>query len=253
MLVDTHCHLDFGQFDQDRDKVLERALSQGIGRLVNVGADLKSSAASSALANTHDYIFAAVGLHPHAADTFTEETLLAIALLAKNEKVVAIGEIGLDFFRNLSKAENQERVFKELIALAKSLDLPIIVHSRQADSRTLEILKTMMPLRAVIHCFSGDETFLDECLKLGFFVSFTCNITYTKAQALRQIARSVPLERLMLETDAPYLPPQDERGRRNEPSNIRVLALEIAKLKGIEFRQIEEATTRNAFNFFKLK
>jgi TatD DNase family protein len=253
MLIDTHCHLDFPQFDPDRDKVIERAIAQGVGRLINVGADLRSSAASIELAEKYAPVFAAVGVHPHEADAFTKETSLKIAALAKNKKVVAIGEIGLDYYRNLSKADSQERVFKELIALAKDLSLPVIVHSRQAEKRSLEILKEMMPLRAVIHCFSGDKTFLDECLKLGFFVSFTCNITYTKAQDLRQVARSVPLEKLMLETDAPYLPPQDERGKRNEPVNVKAVASELAKLKGIEPGKIEEITSSNAFNFFKLE
>jgi len=253
MLIDTHCHLDFPQFDPDRDKVIERAIAQGVGRLINVGADLRSSAASIELAEKYAPVFAAVGVHPHEADAFTKETFLEIAALAKHKKVVAIGEIGLDFYRNLSKADSQERVFKELIALAKDLNKPVIVHSRQAEKRSLEILKEMMPLRAVIHCFSGDKAFLDECLKLGFFVSFTCNITYAKAQDLRQVAKSVPLEKLMLETDAPYLPPQDERGKRNEPVNVRMVASELAKLKGIEPGKLEEATSSNAFNFFKLE
>ncbi|MFA5005809.1 MAG: TatD family hydrolase [Candidatus Omnitrophota bacterium] len=253
MLIDTHCHLDFPQFDPDRDKVIERAIARGVGRLINVGADLRSSAASIELAGKYAAVFAAVGVHPHEADAFTKETFLEIAALAKHKKVVAIGEIGLDFYRNLSKADSQERVFKELIALAKDLNLPVIVHSRQADKRTLEILKEMMPLRAVIHCFSGDKDFLDECLKLGFLVSFTCNITYAKAEDLRQVAITVPLEKIMLETDAPYLPPQEERGKRNEPVNVKAVAFELAKLKGIEFGKVEEATSSNAFNFFKLQ
>lgn len=253
MLIDTHCHLDFPQFDQDREEVFARAISEGIGRLVNVGADLPSSAASVELAKKHEQVFAAVGVHPHQADAFTKQALMDIAALAKNKKVVAIGEIGLDFYRNLSKADNQERVFKELIALAKDMALPVIVHSRQADKRTLEILKEMMPLRAVIHCFSGDKDFLDECLKLGFLVSFTCNITYAKAEDLRQVAITVPLGKIMLETDAPYLPPQEERGKRNEPVNVKAVAFALAKLKGIEFGKVEEATSSNAFNFFKLQ
>ena len=253
MLVDTHCHLDFSQFDADRDEIIKEANSRGVNRLINVGANLKSSIASCALAAKYEHIYAAVGVHPHDADSFTNETFEEIARLAKNAKVAAIGEIGLDYFRNLSAQENQERVFKQLIGLAKSLNKPIIVHSRNADNFTLEILKSLMPLKAVIHCFSGDDIFLQQCLDLGFYISFTCNIAYLKAESLRLTAKAVPLDRLMLETDSPYLPPEGKRGRRNDPANVKTVALKLAELKDIELSELEKITTENAFNFFKLK
>jgi len=253
MLVDTHCHLDFPQFDPDRESVLKRAIDADVSRLVNVGADLKSSLASCELADKFAEIFAAVGVHPHDADNFTPQLKSRIALLAKNNKVAAIGEIGLDFFRNLAKADNQKTAFRELIKLAKDLGLPVIVHSRGADSQALEILKEMQPLKAVIHCFSAGADFLKNCLDLGFYVSFTCNITYDKSKDLREVVKIAPLERMMLETDAPYLPPQDLRGKRNEPANIKTLAWELAKIKQVEIADLARVTTENAFRFFKLK
>jgi len=253
MLVDTHCHLDFPQFDPDRESVLKRAIDADVSRLVNVGADLKSSLASCELADKFAEIFAAVGVHPHDADNFTPQLKSRIALLAKNNKVAAIGEIGLDFFRNLAKADNQKTAFRELIKLAKDLGLPVIVHSRGADSQALEILKEMQPLKAVIHCFSAGADFLKNCLDLGFYVSFTCNITYDKSKDLREVVKIARLERMMLETDAPYLPPQDLRGKRNEPANIKTLAWELAKIKQVEIADLARVTTENAFRFFKLK
>jgi TatD DNase family protein len=170
---------------------------------------------------------------------------------------VAIGETGLDYYLPLqqadnsySKAENQAILFQSLIKLAKENDLPLVVHTRQAQTDTLKFLKEAMPVRAVIHCFCGDENFLRECLDLGFLVSFTCNITYKKAQDLRNMVKLTPLDRLLLETDAPYLSPQEFRGRRNEPMHIKLLAQEISRLKGIDIEEIAQATTLNARDLF---
>ncbi|TAM40593.1 TatD family deoxyribonuclease [bacterium] len=253
MLIDTHCHLDFAQFSEDRSAVIRRAEDAGVGYFVNIGATLDSSAASCELAAQYPEIYASVGVHPHDADGFKEEDLAKIKELAVKDKVVAIGEIGLDYFRNLSSPENQERLFASLIEVAKDMSLPLVVHTRQAEEQTLKILKAAMPLRAVVHCFSGDENFLKECLALGFFISFTCNITYKKAQALRDMVESTPLDKLMLETDAPYLSPEGFRGKRNEPAQIKLLAEEVSRIKGISFEEVAERTTENAKLFFKLK
>ncbi len=253
MLIDTHCHLDFAQFAQDRPAVIRRAKEAQVGYFINIGATLDSSIVSCKLARQYPEIYASVGVHPHDADSFNRQALDKIRELAVKNKVVAIGETGLDYFRNLSSQDNQKRLFGNLIELAKGLDLPLVVHTRQAQEDTLKILKTAMPLRAVVHCFSGDENFLKECLGLGFFISFTCNITYKKAQGLRDMVRLTPLDKLMLETDAPYLSPEAFRGKRNEPAQIKLLAEEVSRIKGVSFEKIADKTTENAKAFFKLK
>jgi TatD DNase family protein len=252
-LIDTHCHLDFPDFKDDLDQVIQRAKDAGVAYLINIGASTQGSCDSVELAKKYDCLYASVGVHPHEADAADKNTDAILKALAKKEKVVAIGEIGLDFFKNYSKAENQKKLFESLIGLAKDLNLPLVIHSRQAESDTLEALKKFMPLRAVVHCFSGGPDFLKECLELGFFISFTCNITYKKAQNLREILKAVPLERLMLETDAPFLSPEGFRGRRNEPMQVKILAEEIAAIKEMDFQEVARITTDNAKNFFNLK
>lgn len=253
MLIDTHCHLDFAQFSGDRDAVIRRAKEAGVGYFVNIGATLDSSSASCELASQYPEVYASVGVHPYDANSVRDDDLAKLKELAAKDKVVAIGETGLDYYRNLSSPENQKRLFTNLIALAKSLGLPLVVHTRQAEEETLKILKAAIPLRSVVHCFSGDENFLNECLGLGFSISFTCNITYKKAQGLREMVRLTPLDKLMLETDAPYLAPEGFRGKRNEPSHIKLLAEEVSRIKGISFEEVADRTTENAKLFFKLK
>lgn len=251
MLVDTHCHLDFPEYGQDRNEVIKRAKEAGVGYLVNVGSSLEGSKRSVELSREYGSVYAAVGIHPHEADSFTPETEKAIRSLAKEKKVLAIGEIGLDYFKNYSASERQVAVFEGLIKLAKDFDLPLVIHTRSAQEETLKILKEAMPVRGVVHCFSGDKMFLEECLGLGFFISFTCNITYKKADGLRGIVKLAPLDRLLLETDAPYLSPEGFRGKRNEPAHIRLLAEVVAGLKGVKPEGIAKATTENARRFFK--
>lgn len=253
MLVDTHCHLDFPDFDHDRDEVIRRAKEKGVAYIVNIGSSLKGSCDSVALAKKYANVYATVGLHPHEADSADKNIASVLKSLAANDKVVAIGEIGLDYFKNYSTPENQRPLFASLLKLAKDLNLPLVIHNRQAEADTLKLLKEAMPLRAVVHCFSGDEDFLKDCLDLGFLISFTCNITYKKAQKLRQMVSLTPMERLMLETDAPFLSPEGFRGRRNEPQQVALLAEEVAKIKGIGVEEVARITTGNAKNFFKLE
>lgn len=274
MLIDTHCHLDFPEFDRDREEVIQRSRQEGIDYIVNIGSSLKGSEQSIELAKRYDFIYATVGLHPHEADRADQAMQNTLSDLAKQDKVVAIGEIGLDYFKNYSKPENQRPLFKSLLGLAKSLNLPVVIHNREAQSDTLSILKENMPIKAVVHCFSGDEKFLNQCLDLGFFVSFTCNITYPvkllnsgrdpagrnkmiqrdrKGVDLKELVKLTPLNRLMLETDAPFLSPEEHRGRRNEPLYVKSLANKIASIKGISFEEVAKVTTENAKNFFGLK
>jgi len=251
MLIDSHAHLDFPEFDADRDGVIAAAKAKGVEFIVNVGSSLESSRNSVELARKYASIYATVGVHPHDADKFDAQTATAILKLAGEKKVVAIGEIGLDFYKNYSGRENQIALFKALLKAAKDLRLPVVIHTREAQVETLDIIKEFMPLRAVVHCFSGNEKFLDKCLDLGFFVSFTCNITYKKAQNLRDIVKLIPIDRLMLETDCPYLSPEGFRGKRNDPSFVKMLAEGVAQLRGITFEEVANVTTANVRKFFK--
>jgi len=253
MLIDTHCHLDFPEFNRDREEAIRRAKNEGVGYIINIGSSLTASERALELSGRHDFIYPTVGVHPHEADKFNERLKTRIEELARKDKVVAIGETGLDYYKNYSKAENQKALFTYLVGLAKDLGLPLVIHSRQAKEDTLKILKEAAPIKAVLHCFSGDADFLGRCLDLGFLVSFTCNITYRKAQNLRDLVKLTPLDRLMLETDAPFLPPEGFRGKRNEPAYVKSVAEEVGRLKGINSEEIARITTDNAKNFFNLK
>lgn len=253
MFIDTHCHLDFPEFTPDRDEVIQRAKNNGIDYIINIGSSLTGSKESLELSKAYDFIYATVGLHPHEADGFDEKIETILSGLAKENKVVAIGEIGLDYYKNYSKAENQKLLFKSLLKLAKDLCLPAVIHNRLAGVDTLKILKGLTPKKVVVHCFSGDENFLKECLDSGFFISFTCNITYRKADNLRRLVKIAPLERILLETDAPFLPPEIFRGKRNEPMYVKFLAGEIARIKEVSIEEVARVTTDNAKTFFNLK
>lgn len=252
MLIDTHCHLDFPEFDRDRDEVIKRACDQGVTSIINVGSSILSSQRSLELSLKYQNVYSVVGIHPHEADSFDNKAQDAISRLAEDKKALAIGEIGLDYFKNFSRKTNQLRLFLYQINLAKKLNLPIVIHTRCAEEDTLKVLKEAMPIKAVVHCFSSGFEFLEEALRLGFFISFTSNITYKKADSLREMVKLVPLDRLMLETDAPFLSPEGFRGKRNEPMQIRLLAEFVAKIRGSSFDEIAKRTTGNALDFFRI-
>ncbi|MBU1912700.1 MAG: TatD family hydrolase [Candidatus Omnitrophica bacterium] len=255
MLIDTHCHLDFKDFNDDFEAVLKRSIDSGIKFIINVGSSLEGTARSLKIAQENDFIYAAIGIHPHEADKVSENDFKIFARLLKKPKVVAIGEIGLDYYRNISSMENQKKLFTRLLETAKGASLPLIIHNRDSHEDMIGILKNIMgnSLNGVMHCFSGDEKFLKTCLDMGFFISFTCNITYKNAGKLREIVKLVPMDRLLLETDAPFLAPQDFRGKRNEPMYVRYVAEEISKIKGLSFEEVAMATTNNAQRLFRIK
>jgi TatD DNase family protein len=252
MLTDTHCHLDFPDYDNDRREVIQRARQEGVGCIINIGSSLRGSLEGVKLSKEYDFIYASVGIHPHEADKADKETIEKIKRLSEEPKVVAIGEIGLDYYRGISSPENQRKLFLNLLELAKFKSLPVIIHCRQAQADTYEILKNNNIRNGVVHCFSGDEDFLKKCLGLGLYVSFTCNLTYKRAENLRNLAKLVPLERLLLETDAPFLPPEGLRGKRNEPGYVKYLAEGLAKIKGVDLEEIARITTDNVRNLFRL-
>ena len=255
MLIDTHCHLDFKDFDADRDAALERARAAGIGRIINVGSSIEGSRRSVALAAKYDMVYASVGVHPHEAKSVTPDIIAEIKDLAASPKVVAIGEVGLDYYRNLSPKNEQMAAFGSFIELSGELGLPLIIHARECGSDIIDILKKSRQgseVRGVMHCFSGDDAFLEKCLEIGLYVSFTCNITFKNAKALRETAKRVPVERLLLETDAPYLAPEGMRGKRNEPAYMVTLIEEWSKILGLSKDDIARITTHNANTLFGL-
>ncbi len=249
LLCDSHAHLDFEQFDSDRDDVIARAFDAGVARIVNVGVDIKSSKRSIRLAESDVRIWAAVGVHPHEVSKAPNRWLETLAKLASHPKVVAVGEIGLDFYRDISPREAQERAFAEQIRLAKSLDLPIIVHIRNAHARAKEILEREGYRRGVLHAFSGDEAFLKWALEKGFYVGFGGPITF-KNYRKHHIVAQTPLSRLLVETDCPYLSPHPYRGRRNEPARVVLVAQKVAEVHGCGIEAVARATTENASKLF---
>ncbi|WP_027717136.1 TatD family hydrolase [Desulfovirgula thermocuniculi] len=253
-LIDSHAHLNDRRFEADREEVLARAREAGLAAVVNVGFDLPSSAACLELAGAHPFLYAAVGVHPHDAGEVPPDYLERLRELARKPKVVALGEMGLDYYRNLSPRAVQEKVFREQLALARELDLPVIIHDREAHAAVLGILRKdgLGRRGGVMHCFSGDWELARECLELGLYISLAGPVTYPNAQKTREVAARVPLERLLIETDCPYLPPQPWRGRRNEPAFLRCVVEEIAALRGLAADEVAAATAENSRLLFGL-
>ena len=255
ILVDTHCHLDFSDYKDDLDKVIKRANENGVKKLIVPGANLESSIKAIGLTRKYGSVYASVGIHPHDADNVTSVDIFKVRELAlSGEKTVAIGEIGLDKFKGLSSIENQIYLFKEQLKIAKELDMPVILHNREANEEFLDILSEMGPFSAggVCHCFSADERILKELLSMGFHISFTGSITFNKASDLRELLRKVPIERLLLETDSPYMAPVPVRGKRNEPVNVKYLLKLYADNYHVDELDIARVTTHNANYLFKL-
>lgn len=252
-LIDTHAHLDFPQFDGDREEVIERALAAGVKCIVNVGADLASSRRAVALAEEHPQIYAAVGVHPHDAKTLTDEALAELRELTHHPKVVAIGEIGLDFYRDLSPRDKQREAFKRQLALAQELDKPVIIHDREAHAEVMETLRRWQGLHGVLHCFSGDLEMARKAIELGFYISIAGPVTFKKARRLAEIVHQLPLKHLLIETDSPYLTPHPHRGKRNEPAYVKLVAQRIAALKEVPPETVARTTTDNARAVFGLE
>lgn len=257
MLIDSHCHLDFSKFDRDRQAVVRRAREAGVEFIINPGYNLESSQGAVGLAERYPEVYAAVGVHPHEAKTVTDQVIAELRLLAAQPKVVAIGEIGLDFYRDLSPRDVQRRVFRQQLALAAELDLPVIVHSREAHSEVMAILadhlhSTIPSLRGVLHAFSGDQTMAESAFSLGFCVGIAGPVTFRNARRLRTLVRQLPLKRLLIETDAPYLAPHPYRGKRNEPARVALVAAAVAELHGLAETEVGEQTAAATRQLFGL-
>jgi TatD DNase family protein len=251
-LFDTHAHLHFPGFDEDRAAVLERGRAAGVRRMVTIGTDVETTRAALALAAREADVWATAGVHPHDAAESDEAAQAEVERLAAEPRVVAIGEIGLDFFRNLSPPETQERVLRRFLALARRLRKPVVLHCRDAHAQMLAILgeERVAEVGGIMHCFSGDVEVARRCLDLGLTISLAGPVTYPNARALPDVARFVPGDRLVVETDCPFLPPQGYRGKRNEPAYLAVTAARVAELRGEPLDELAARTTANACRLF---
>ncbi|MEA3402882.1 MAG: TatD family hydrolase [Armatimonadota bacterium] len=254
MLIDSHAHLTDRRLRSDLDEVLRRAEEAQVQAIVTVGTDPASSRAVAEMTRQTRSVVGTVGVHPHDAKLVTEDVLAEMAELAQQPGIVAIGETGLDFHRDLSPRHRQEMAFVQQIHLALDLDLPLVVHSREAHERTVAILAREGggELRGVMHCFSGDMAIADRVLDLGLHIGIAGPVTYPNAETLRQVAGHVPLDRLLVETDCPYLAPQRYRGKRNEPAWVMYVAERIAQLRDLSFEELASATTENARELFRI-
>jgi len=254
MLVDTHGHLDDERFDADRDAVMERAIEAGVAFIINPGTDLDSSRLAVELAEKHDCVYAALGVHPHESGQLTDKACAVLRKLADHEKVVAIGEIGLDYYREFSPREDQREAFRKQLDIASELALPVIVHSRDAHAEVEEMLGEAGragKLRGVLHCFSGSPEWAQRAVAMGFHIGFDGPVTYENATKLRKIAAAVPDERLLVETDCPYLPPvPHKRSERNEPAYVRLVAERLAGIRKVSYEDICRVTGLAAARLF---
>ncbi len=253
-MIDAHCHLDNEQFADDLGMVISRAVDAGVQTIITAGADVESSRAAVALAQQHENIFAVVGIHPEHAATFDDAALNEIRALASEHKVVGIGEIGLDFYwKNNPPHVTQARALIAQLDLAADLGKPVVIHDRDAHGELMDALRVTRrgASRGMLHCFSGDLAMAQQAIDLGYYISFAGNVTFKNARQLQEIARALPLERILVETDAPYLSPL--RGKRNEPANVARVAAKIAELKSITIAVVAQTTTQNSTDLFGLK
>jgi TatD DNase family protein len=255
MLFDTHAHLHFPDFAEDLDAVLDRARAAGLRGMVTIGTDRESNRATVALADRHGDIWASVGIHPHDAAEATEADFEEMERLARGPRVVGLGEMGLDFFRDLSPRDVQDRVFRRQIEMARGVRKPVIIHCRDAHPEALALLaeERVEEVGGVMHCFSADVEVAKRCLDLGLMISLAGPVTYKNARALPDVARFVPEDRLVVETDCPYLTPMPHRGKRNEPAYVALTVAHVAELRGVDPEALGAVLTRNAARLFNLQ
>ncbi|HHY46796.1 MAG TPA: TatD family hydrolase [Firmicutes bacterium] len=256
-IVDTHAHLDHEDFDPDREAVIERARQNGVRIILAVGYDIQSSERAVEFAGRYEGVYAVIGIHPHDAKDAPDDAIDRIRTLASHQKVVAVGEIGLDYHYDLSPRDVQRSVFISQLRLARELGLPVVIHDREAHGDVMEILKGegvpgggLSGRYGVLHCFSGSLEMARECIKMGFYISFGGPVTFKNARRPKEVAAAVPQDRLLVETDCPYLAPTPHRGERNEPAFVRYVVEELAHLRGTSFEDIASVTTQNAIRVF---
>lgn len=254
MFIDTHVHLNADQYEEDVEEVITRAVDAGVTKMIVVGFDRKTITKAMALTERYSFIYAVVGWHPVDAIDCTEEDLLWIESLAAHPKVVGIGETGLDYHWDKSPKDVQQALFRKQIQLAKKVELPIIIHNREATADVVRILREEVAEKVggIMHCFGGSVETAKECINMNFMISLGGPVTFKNAKAPKEVATEIPLSKLLIETDAPYLAPHPYRGKRNEPVYVTLVAEEIAKLKEISVEEVAAATTENALNLFKI-
>ena len=255
MLFDTHAHLDDNRFDEDRDSVIKQCRQEGVELILNAASDIETSVKSIALAKKYDFIYAAVGVHPHSASEMDEDTIPVIASLAENNKVKAIGEIGLDYHYDYSPRDVQKKRFIEQIDLARQLKLPEIVHDREAHGDVMEIFRKnrIKEVGGVLHSFSGSSEMAIECLRMGLYLSISGPVTFQNAKKTVEAVKVIPLDMLLIETDSPYLTPVPNRGKRNYPGYVRYVAEKIAEIKGLSFEEVAYKTKENGKKLFGIE
>jgi TatD DNase family protein len=256
MLIDSHCHLNFNAFDEDRAEVLARAKAAGIVAFINPSTNLDDSRQVIALAETIPNLYAAIGFHPNSAATLNDETLAQLRTLAAHPKVVAIGEIGLDYYWDKAPRPIQLQTLEQQLALAQELDKPVIIHQRESAADTLAVLRQWGAAQAhpglVLHSFSGDKAMAEEAVALGFYIGISGPVTFKNARDLPEIVAALPPERLLVETDAPFLAPHPFRGKRNEPAHVRLVAERVAALQGFTPAEMSRRLSENSIALFKL-
>lgn len=258
-LIDTHCHVNFDSYDDDRDALLQRAVEQGVEKIINPAVDIETSHAGIALTVQYDMMYCAVGIHPNSTADFELSMIDELRTLSERPKVVSIGEIGLDYYWDKSPKDKQRQAFEAQLALAQDVNLPVIIHDREAHQDVIDVLTTwvnglgdtLKDRVGVLHSFSAPLEIAEKALALGFYLGFTGPITFKKAEELRQIARVVPLDRILIETDGPFLTPEPYRGKRNEPAYVYHVADRLASLHGMTTEQMGQITTDNAKRLFK--
>ena len=253
MIFDTHAHYDDSQFEKDRDMVLASMPELGVGTIVNVSASYDSCRQAVALAEKYPFVYAAVGIHPDEVGALNEETFAEMKKLFQHKKVVAVGEIGLDYYWDNEPHDVQQEWFIRQVELARELDLPVLIHSREAAADTMYVMKTYAQgLRGVIHCYSYSREMAEEYVKMGFYIGIGGVVTFKNAKKLKEVAKAVPLKRIVLETDCPYMAPEPFRGRRNQSSYLRYVAEKIAELKDISTEEVIAVTEENARKLYRL-
>ncbi|MCL2099810.1 MAG: TatD family hydrolase [Oscillospiraceae bacterium] len=252
MLIDTHAHYDDKRFNGDRDEIIAAVKKSGVDIIINSGADVKSSESSFKLTKKYDFIYATAGVHPHDTEHTPENTVQILADLLGNKKVVAVGEIGLDFYHNFSNREAQKYWFKKQLDFASDINYPVVVHNRDAHSETLELIRKYNNLKGVFHCFSGDAEMARELTKLGYMMSFGGAVTFKNNKTCAEVLKAIPVEYILLETDCPYLAPHPKRGERNDSRNLMLIAEKIAGIKNMDTREFIAKTGENAVRCFGL-
>ena len=253
MLFDTHAHYDDERFDEDRDTLLASMPENNVGLILNPGCDVESSRKAVSYANKYPFVYAAVGIHPDEVGSLNEETFAQMKELFKEDKVVAVGEIGLDYYWDNEPREMQKKWFIRQLELARELDLPVLIHSREAAADTMEIMKEHAKgLSGVIHCYSYSKEMAQEYIRMGFYIGVGGVVTFKNAKKLKEVVKNIPLTSIVLETDCPYMAPEPNRGKRNNSAYIRYVAEKIAELKGITYEEVVEQTEKNARDMYRL-